>query len=496
MANGSKFLPIVYVRGYAGSQSEVEETVDDPFYGFGRGSTHVRIGPNGDAQFFGFESPLVRLITDWDYRDVYDQGSERFDSSRGKEAGSCTLWIFRYYDPTSKTFKGSQGKRLTIEEAANDLRAKIAHVKKVTGADKVDLVAHSMGGLVSRCLIQKIYPEAGEEATDHVDKLFTFGTPHGGIHFDVGGGVIEWIRDQVGWNNADDFGRDRMYQYLTAGVKGKKKAPASFDPRDLQGEYPPERVFCAVGTNAHDYEVAFGLSRRSVGPQSDGLVQIQHAHVKGSSRAFIHRSHSGRYGIVNSEEGFQNLQRFLFGRIRAALVLCDLNLPQQRNVTYQAEVSVSIRGLPILVQEQTAEHFCPIPLGNGKVKTEHLYTSFLLPSQSATNDNTARFSIRLGILRVREQSGIFSFAHHLEKLPLWSDYLIIDVQPKPTGTAFFARYAWLSECDKPIEEYKTLPNEIGLKRIQGEAVGEIPFPRTAHDKTGPSVIRIETSHWD
>jgi hypothetical protein len=496
MATGSKFLPIVYVRGYAGSQSEVEETVDDPFYGFGRGSTHVRIGPDGDAQFFGFESPLVRLITDWNYRDVYDQGSERFDASRGREAGGCTLWIFRYYDPTSKTFKGSQGKRLTIEEAANDLRAKIEHVKKVTGAAKVYLVAHSMGGLVSRCLLQKIYPEAGEEATDHVDKLFTFGTPHGGIHFDVGGGVIEWIRDQVGWNNADDFGRDRMYQYLTAGVKGKKKAPASFDPRDLQDTFPPERVFCAVGTNAHDYEVAFGLSRRSVGPQSDGLVQIQHAHVKGSSRAFIHRSHSGRYGIVNSEEGFQNLQRFLFGRIRTALVLCDLNLPQQKNVTYQAEVSVSIRGLPILVQEQTAEHFCPIPLGNGKVKSEHLYTSFLLPSHSATNDNTARFSIRLGILRIREQSGIFSFAHHLEKLPLWSDYLIIDVQPKPTGAAFFARYAWLSECDKPIDEYKTLPHEITLKRIEGEAVGEIPLPRTAVDKTGPSVIRIETSLWD
>ena len=495
MASTAKYLPIVYVRGYAGSQSEVEETVDDPFYGFGRGSTHVRVGPAGDAQFFGFESPLVRLITDWDYRDVFDRGSERFDASRGKDAGSCTIWIFRYYDPTSKTFKGSQGKRLTIEEAATDLAKKIKDVKKLTGAEKVYLVAHSMGGLIARCLLQKIYPEQGEESTDHVDKLFTFGTPHGGIHFSVGGGVLEWIRDQVGWNNADDFGRDRMYQYLTANAKGKK-APSSFDPRDLQGKFPPERVFCAVGTNAHDYEVAFGMSRRTVGPQSDGLVQIEHAHAKGSSRAFIHRSHSGRYGIVNSEEGFQNLQRFFFGAIRAGIVLCDLNLPQERNVTYQAEVSVSIRGLPILMQEQTAEHFCPIPLGNGKAKSEHLYTSFLLPSQSATNDNTARFSIRLAILRIQERSGIFNFSHHLEKLPLWSDYLIIDVQPKETGAAFFARYAWLSECTKPIEEYESLPHPIELKRISGEAVGEIPMPKTAHDKMGDAVIRIQTSHWE
>lgn len=40
-----KAFPIIYVRGYPGTQSEVEETVDDPFYGFNKGSTHVRVGP-------------------------------------------------------------------------------------------------------------------------------------------------------------------------------------------------------------------------------------------------------------------------------------------------------------------------------------------------------------------------------------------------------------------------------------------------------------------
>lgn len=40
-----KDFPIVYVRGHEGGQSEVEETVDDPFYGYNKGSTHVRVGP-------------------------------------------------------------------------------------------------------------------------------------------------------------------------------------------------------------------------------------------------------------------------------------------------------------------------------------------------------------------------------------------------------------------------------------------------------------------
>jgi hypothetical protein len=39
------------------------------------------------------------------------------------------------------------------------------------------------------------------------------------------------------------------------------------------------------------------------------------AHVEGAPRAHVHRSHSGPFGIVNSEEGYQNLWRFLFGDV-------------------------------------------------------------------------------------------------------------------------------------------------------------------------------------
>ena len=51
-----------------------------------------------------------------------------------------------------------------------------------------------------------------------------------------------------------------------------------------------------------------------VGPKSDGLVRIEHAYVENAHRAFIDKSHSGSFGEVNSEEGYQNLRRFLFGR--------------------------------------------------------------------------------------------------------------------------------------------------------------------------------------
>jgi hypothetical protein len=76
-----------------------------------------------------------------------------------------------------------------------------------------------------------------------------------------------------------------------------------------------------VGTNRMDYEVALGLSRTFAGHGSDGLVRIENATLCGlkdsgqpgqsCAKAFAYRSHSGYFGIVNSEEAYQNPTRFL-----------------------------------------------------------------------------------------------------------------------------------------------------------------------------------------
>ena len=78
--------------------------------------------------------------------------------------------------------------------------------------------------------------------------------------------------------------------------------------------------------------------------------------LKQSPNAFVHRSHSGHFGIVNSEEGYQNLIRFLYGDVRADgyLDIDELTLPpdlqKERDAkkdvkaSYIFEVTVSIRG--------------------------------------------------------------------------------------------------------------------------------------------------------
>ena len=122
-------------------------------------------------------------------------------------------------------------------------------------------------------------------------------------------------------------------------------------------------MFCLIGTNAADY----GMVSKVVGPKSDGVVQIDNAYVLGASRAFVHRSHSGSYGEVNSEEGYQNLRRFFFGTRKATATLVNAQLPPSTDAdvvdVWQAEVRLSVRGLPVLMTERTAAHYCPIELG-------------------------------------------------------------------------------------------------------------------------------------
>jgi len=177
------YYPIIYVRGYAGSSAEVEDTLADPYMGFNLGSTRVRQLWTGQVQRHYFESPLVRLMKDYQYQDVYSRGAEMPPDI---EISPRSIIIHRYYDLAST--QSGQGTRLAIEEYAKGLNDLILKVRdricqgdaKALKAFRVNLVAHSMGGLVCRCLLQN--PKVGsDEARQAVDKVYTYATPHNGI---------------------------------------------------------------------------------------------------------------------------------------------------------------------------------------------------------------------------------------------------------------------------------------------------------------------------
>lgn len=403
------FFPIVYLRGYAGSQAAVEETVATPFMGFNLGSTKIRQLWTGDIDRYIFESPLVRLMKDHGYQDVYEDGAElRLE----EKSPSKSIWIYRYYEPVSKEL--GAGFRPEIEDYARGLHGFIERIRdQVCGpadagdpdvhtarADfKLYLVAHSMGGLIIRCYLQKIAPEL--DVSPPVDKVFTYGTPHGGIDFRLIGNVPAFVQ----MNNMENFNIDRMREYLNL-----PDGPIN----SLGGAFDPDRFFCLMGTNHRDYEAGHGLSSAAVGPMSDGLVQLKNAYVEGAPRAFVHRAHSGAYGLVNSEEGYQNLRRFLFGQVRvdALLTIGEITLPseiqkaldegQEVRASYHIETIVRVRGVRWDLHRRTAGEESAIfatydSLKDGK--PIFLMSGYLLRSARVAHERqTLGFSIDLGIL--------------------------------------------------------------------------------------------------
>jgi len=70
----------------------------------------------------------------------------------------------------------------TIAQNAEELARYIAGVKRATGAQMVDLVAHSMGGLISRYYIDRLMtgPTTKRAKDRDVAQLIMLGAPHGG----------------------------------------------------------------------------------------------------------------------------------------------------------------------------------------------------------------------------------------------------------------------------------------------------------------------------
>lgn len=488
MAN--KIYPIVYVRGYAGTQGEVEDTVADPYMGFNIGSTKLRQNADGSIAKHIFESPLIRLIKEYDYQDVYVEGNELETQSR---ADHNSVWIYRYYEPVSEDL--GDGERPEMEtyalglgEYLQKIRTAVCGNNKRKLADfKVYLVAHSMGGLVVRCWLQNT--RFDEQNPVEVEKIFTYATPHRGIELKGVGNVPELFRV----NNTENFNHDRMREYLKlteADAGGNLPAVHS-----LNGTFPEHKFFSLIGTNSKDYDAVFGLSRNAVGSLSDGLVKIKNAYVQGSPRAFTHRAHSGHYGIVNSEEGYQNLKRFFFGDVRVdgCMKINSLTLPKKIaqaeakgkkiEAAYHLEVVTKVRDDRWDLYRRTVQNESAIYLSHDKVKQADcqvmLFSSFLATDaitrvrKNSRNDNEMGFAINVGML-VPEfvVDNKYFFDDYYVGEYIFNDQLKLKVKIESSRTV--VKYHWTSQEDN---DWIT---EILVGPLESPWLINIPYIKQGH----------------
>lgn len=478
------FYPIIYVRGYAMTNHDINETTADPFNGFNLGSTMLRASASQKdrPKKFYFESPVIRLASEFGYSDVFEQGLDITDAGwaldpEGKPTGNIlddkSVIVYRYYDDAS-TLLG-RGKTPDIATAAVGLSSLLATIRQLllanpnSGVQEPDdfrcyLVAHSMGGLVCRAFLQNQALDPQQMARS-VDKFFTYATPHNGIEFaDINIPNLPWQ------SSVANFSRDRMAQYLDLENAYQRYKRVDLIP---ESRLPSSRIFTMVGTNRLDYDVAAGLSRTFVGNGSDGLVKIENATLNGlnddgsigapCAKAFTYRAHSGYFGIVNSEEAFQNLARFLFGDVRVDiwLELKDIRLPDAAlkaaggeankiDAIYQIEAIASPRGKPWSLTRRVAEEDSVACVTQKEWNTQGHATQYLssvfLSRRARVNKarRSLAYSLVLGVkIPDYEIEKRFWFNEHYEGGYLFRNSLILEIVPPANDDSpWRIKYAW------------------------------------------------------
>src|SRR5262245_10473244 len=265
-----------------------------------------------------------------------------------------------------------------------------------------------------------------------------------------------------------------------------------------------------VGTNRGDYGVAAGISRTFAGNGSDGLVRIANASVWGvdaqgkfsdpSATAYCFRSHSGHYGIVNSEEAYQNLVRFLFGDVRVDMWvdIQGVRVPQELeeddkagkvDALYQIEVLAAPRGKRWYLTRRIAEEDSVACRGHSRLKSatvaapEKVYLSTVfLANRYKVNpkQKTLSYSMTLAV-RVPdyERNKLFWPDKHYEGGYLYRDTVVIEMKaPTKPGGDWQVTYNWQS---KDVAQ-ATIP--VSVQKLKaGKAEIDIPF--STADETPP-----------
>ncbi len=338
-------LPLILIRGFGGVGVEDEKRV--AYQGFNDGTVY----PQKRGENYIYEGLILRFMkADWKYQDatnvvgyysrVVDVATDRlpeelesFDKSyftgerividaamarnlvRSEGDPSKTLWVFRYYDLDDRHFE-TYGKALV--RLISFIRDLVQLKEPEAPKPKVNILAHSMGGLLVREAVQVTYPALKEPAQDHINEIVTLGTPHQGISFQF---LQDWIKVDAEEELEDK--KDRRGRY-----KGKKNEAAYIY---FKSYFPLDRLLTVVGTNYRTYSVgaASWLNRLFAvavegGPtynRSDGLVKQAFAQIPGAPRTFVHKCHGGPDSLVTSREAYEIATRFFFGNIRARLRL-------------------------------------------------------------------------------------------------------------------------------------------------------------------------------
>lgn len=178
----------------------------------------------------------------------------------------------------ANVYYGNQQSSLSVADSAAELKAEILEILQESGAEKVNIIAHSKGGLDARYAISML------GMADKVASLTTINTPHRGCEFadvlleKLPGGVITFVADK--YNKL--FGKlgDERPDFL-AGVRdltATSCATFNEEVKDSTKVYYQSTMSCmaSAGSAGFPLNVGYLLSKKYEG-SNDGLVSVTSA---------------------------------------------------------------------------------------------------------------------------------------------------------------------------------------------------------------------------
>ena len=400
-------IPIILVRGFGGLDVGDEKKL--AYYGFNDGTVY----PQKRGENYIYEGMILRFLKSaWRYQDATNvigyYGSPITDTReipaelesfpkeffigdkivvdpamalalRRNPDPKRTLWVFRYYDLDDRNFE-QYG--IALKRLIELIRALVTQRTGDT-QPKVNIIAHSMGGLIVRETLQAAY--AAGTAAESVNKVVTLGTPHQGITFQRLGN-LKWLPMLDAASEIARF--DPVEQ-------AKSSNPIGYG--SLSKAFPLDRFLTVIGTNYRTFGVGpatllnrlfsvegeFGLNYN----RSDGLVKIASAGIPGAPRAFVHKCHGGPDSLITSREAFEIATRFFHGDIHARLRLVEAQISKGRDWLGKSEffigVSLKPRGVDfdLFHQSKEAEN-CYGPFRNNELDDTDVAFDWLGPDRT------------------------------------------------------------------------------------------------------------------
>ncbi len=377
-------LPLILIRGFGGLGIEDEKRI--AYQGFNDGTVY----PQKRGENYIYEGFILRFLKSaWKYQDatnvvgyysspvtvkpeipdeLKELDKKKFFSGdkvvidpamalslmKNVEDPCRTIWVFRYYDLDDRKFKiyGEALVRLI------DFIRELAVWRQVKEGGqpvrpKVNIIAHSMGGLLVREAVQRTYPPK-RRAEDCINKIVTLGTPHQGISFQI---LKNWIRIDA----------EQELEHFNPDFQKDAANPSAYV--NFSKHFPVNRLLTIVGTNYRTYDVGVASTLNRMSPiggefglnynRSDGLVKQTSAQIPGAPRAFVHKCHGGFDSLVTSRESFEIATRFFFGNVRARLFLKQGKITRGKDMFGKSEfffgVSIKPRRVDFDLFHQSSE---------------------------------------------------------------------------------------------------------------------------------------------